>query len=685
MIEKDITSVCVLSGAVFELKTNAMQMFETVDSTAIPNTILSGDRRVLLFGPPGVGKSTLTAQLARSLCAAGRKCWCISADPGSPSFGVPGAVSLAQWRDDHWDVTAMEGLCTLDAGRFRVPVLMAVQRLVGTMPGGMLFIDGPGVVRGVAGRELLSGLVSTTGVNVILAVTASDRSPPLMEELKALHCEVVLVPAAHEARRPGKNMRAKTRTVQWDAYLAGAIEKQINLAQINLIGTPPPTDEPDAWIGRQITFMSGSDTRAMGEVQQLKGDILSARIAADTDGGIKHFDTIAVRDALRTKDGMIETATPFITGRLDYVPAPDQYVSVEESGGPRVTGRVGPVDVTLMNGVFGDPLLHLRLRHRRRSLLFDLGEGGRPPARLAHQVSDVFISHAHFDHIGGFPWLLRSRIGDFPACRLYGPPGLAKHVAGFLQGILWDRVAEFAPCFEVTEIFAGYIQRYCLQAGIDEAESLGRVPLTDGILLDEQEFKVRAAVLDHYQIPVVAYAYEPAKQINIRKDRLLARGLEPGHWLTELKQQLLMENNDVMIPLPNGNQATAGELLDELVLVTPGRNLVFATDLGDTPVNRERLIALANNAHTFFCEAPFLEKDNERARRTGHLTTRACGEIATAARVGRLVPFHFSRRYSGNPQLLYEEIQNACDRVVMPPSMKLFSVGQNGRSISLEE
>mgnify|MGYP000452874486 CR=1 FL=1 len=48
------------------------------------------------------------------------------------------------------------------------------------------------------------------------------------------------------------------------------------------------------------------------------------------------------------------------------------------------------------------------------------------PARVAHQISDVFVSHAHFDHIGGFLWLLRSRIGVSGVCRLYGPPGLTR-------------------------------------------------------------------------------------------------------------------------------------------------------------------------------------------------------------------------------------------------------------------
>ena len=55
---------------------------------------------------------------------------------------------------------------------------------------------------------------------------------------------------------------------------------------------------------------------------------------------------------------------------------------------------------------------YLQLRHQGRSLLFDLGDGARLPARLAHQVTDVFISHAHMDHISGFQWLLRSRWAD---------------------------------------------------------------------------------------------------------------------------------------------------------------------------------------------------------------------------------------------------------------------------------
>jgi len=94
--------------------------------------------------------------------------------------------------------------------------------------------------------------------------------------------------------------------------------------------------------------------------------------------------------------------------------------------------------------------------------------------------------------------------------------------------------------------------------------------------------------------------------------------------------------------------------------------LVYATDLADSPDNRRRLVRLAQGSHTFFCEAPFAIADTDQAQRTGHLTTRACGEIATTADVEQLIPFHFSRRYSGNVAPLYTEVAAACSRVVLP-------------------
>jgi ribonuclease BN (tRNA processing enzyme) len=490
----------------------------------------------------------------------------------------------------------------------------------------------------------------------------------LLAELRALPLDVFVVDAAVEAKRPGKRVRARQRTGQWDACLASASVQTLDLARLNLTGTPPLPAESSAWPGKQLALLRADRTLAMGEVLHIENDRLMVTLTAEAGDA----DTLLIRDAVRSTDGYLETAKPYAAERLDYLPPNDVLPSVALNNGPRVAGRVGTVDVALVNGVFGDPLLHLRMRHQRRSMLFDLGDGSRLPARIAHQVTDVFISHAHMDHIGGFLWLLRSRIGDYPACRLYGPPGLAQHIAGFLQAILWDRVEENAPVFEVMELHNDRLKCFRLQAGSTQVPLINEKAVLDGELLAEPGFRIRGLTLDHHGTPVIAYAFEAEQQINIRKDRLKARGLEPGPWLNELKQQLFSNKPTAVIQMPDGRHESAGTLANELVVITPGKKLVYATDLADTPDNRQRLSRLARHAHTFFCECAYVEADADLASMNGHLTTRACGELATEAGVSRLVPFHFSRRYLHKTEQLYDELELHCSRVCTPGSMTLF-------------
>jgi len=648
-----------------------------LDAVDIVNAVIKHDRRILLFGPMGVGKSTLAAQLAKVLADLQRPCCCLNADPGSPAFGIPGSVSNAVWQDDNWQVTDIAALCTLDAGRFRLPLVSAVRSLAQQLPDGIALIDAPGVVRGVAGRELLHGLVEATAVDAVLALTAHERPPPLLDELRALPLEVFVVCAAPQAKRPAKRVRARQRTEQWDAYLANATLHRLDLAGLNVTGTPPLPAETSAWPGKQVALLRNSRTVAMGEVRRVESNVLTVTLAGEACDA----DTLLVRDAVRGIDGYIETARPYAAERFDYLPPNDVIPSVDINNGPRLVGRVGSVDVALINGVFGDPLLHLRMRHQRRSMLFDLGSGERLPARIAHQLTDVFVSHAHMDHISGFLWLLRSRIGDYPACRLYGPPGLAQHIAGFLQGILWDRVEQNAPRFEVMELDNDRLQCFHLQAGWTQAQFVVEKAAIDGELLAEPGFRIRGLELDHQGTPVIAYAFEADQQINIRKDRLKARGLDPGPWLNELKQQLSSNDLTAVIQLPDGSHEDAGTLADELVVITPGKKLVYATDLADTPDNRQQLIRLAQHAHTFFCECAYIEADAKYALMNGHLTTRACGEIATQASVTRLVPFHFSRRYLNKTEQLYEELTQHCSRVCLPRTMTLFESGVKQESV----
>lgn len=646
------------------------------DPSALIDAVLAANRRILLVGPPGIGKSTLVNGLAEALGRANRACWCIGADPGSPLFGVPGAVCLGRWEHGRWALACLEPLCTLDAGRFRLPLVSAVARLAKGLPPDVVLVDGPGVVRGIAGAELLPGIAQAAGIERVLALTRAGHPLPLARELAALPIPTLVVQAASAAQRPGKRARARERTARWDAYLADAAERQFVLESLSTVGTPPPLDAPAAWIGRQVALLDGERAVAMGEVTALEAGVLRARLPADADNA----RTLLVRDAVRGADGFLGTSASFVADQLEYLPPPDVAPQPPAigTGGPRVVARVGMLSASLVNGVFGDPLLHVRLRHARRSLLFDLGEGSRLPARVAHQVTDVFITHTHIDHIAGFLWLLRSRIAELPVCRLYGPPGLAANIDGLTRGILWDRAGERAPRFEVTELHGQRLHRFTVTAGRPGCVPLGEQPVPDGMLLDEPGFRVRATTLEHMS-PVLAFALEPALQINVRKDRLLARGLAPGPWLGELKRCLQAAAYETPIVLPGGRIEPAGALAADLVLIGPGKKLVYATDFSDTEDNRRRLVALAHAAHTLFCEATFLEEDAEQAQRTAHLTTRACGEIAAQAQVARLVPFHFSRRYEDDPERIYEEIAAVSTAVAIPKSMAVFRSGGQSR------
>ena len=630
----------------------------------IAGEFLANDRRVLLAGESGTGKSTLAAGLAQTLARTGRSCICIGADPGSPAFGVPGAVCLGRWQQDCWQPFEMVPLCTLDGGRFRLPLVSGVRRLARRIDSGVLLVDAPGVVRSVAGAELLSGLVAAAAVDIVLYLCRDAGKLPLANELATLTCEVVLVQALSEARPPNPRKRARQRTRLWDEYLQHGVEKTFAISGVQLTGTPPPFEAEEQWLGRQIALLKSGRTIAMGEVIRAAENSFHVHIR-DTR---EMPDQLLTRNCHRNRQGCLATVGPVGPTALHYMPPPDvaPYTGTGKSTGPRPVVRIGEATATLVNGIFGDPLLHLRLHNRKRSILFDLGEGVRLPARLAHQVTDVFISHAHIDHISGFLWLLRSRIGDFPSCRLFGPPGLAHHIAGLISGISWDRIGEWGPRFTVGEFHQDRLMVHNLQAGKESGEQPVERQAPGGLILDQPDLKVWAVTLHHGGIPVLAYGLEQAPKLNVVKERLIKQNLAPGPWLRELKQHIASGNRSSPIQMPDSSSCSAADLADQLLEITPAQKLVYATDIADTATNREKMTALARGAHTFFCEAAFIAADARHAERSGHLTSKACGEVAHAAGVERLVPFHFSRRYEESPQQVYSEVKSSCPLAVLP-------------------
>jgi len=536
------------------------------ETAGIAAELLAEGRRLVIWGPAGTGKSTLAAALAASLEVRGRRCWGIAADPGSPAFGLPGTLSLGCWGGGSWVIRRRVPLCSLDPLRFRLPAVLALRRIAAAVgQQGTMLIDAPGCVRGAAAVELLLGMVDVLGAQAVLAILPEGgaEAEAARAALAGLRVPVSVVRPSPLARRRTKRQRARERTVQWDRWLAAAEGREIDLRGLRLEGAPPRLSRH--WAGHQIAVLDeAGEVAALGEAKALSGGRLRARLVPVGPKSAE-WASLVVRDAVRGPDGLLGTVRGTVADGQSARLPPELASLLDQGVRLPLFAHLGAASAALVNGLFGDPLLHIRLRQERRSILFDLGDSGRLPAKIAHQVSDCFITHAHMDHIGGFLWFLRSRLAQPGLCRLYGPPGLAGHVAAFVAGIRWDRIGEEGPPFEIAELESSALHRFRLRVGQGDCERLGETSVAaNGVLLDEPGFRVRAVTLDH-GIPVLAFALETAPTLHVRPERLAELGLPEGPWVGELKRALAAGDDGAWIRLPDGQLRRAQILGEELV------------------------------------------------------------------------------------------------------------------------
>ncbi|MDB5380910.1 MAG: ribonuclease [Rhodospirillales bacterium] len=318
---------------------------------------------------------------------------------------------------------------------------------------------------------------------------------------------------------------------------------------------------------------------------------------------------------------------------------------------------------TLVNGRQGDPAVLLEMPQRRHAMLFDAGDLAALSMRAALNVTHVFLSHGHLDHLFGFDRLLRVNIGREQHITIHGPPGTIAHIGHRLRGYEWDLVDRIVPVLRFTayELHGDTLRAttFILRDGF-EPEALPDTRAPGGLLLDAPGLTVRAAALIHHG-PVLAFRAEASAMAVIDADAVAVRGWSTGPWVAALKPAALAgadaaETPGGLLPL-----ATLGDV----VRVLPGASLAYVTDVADTPANRAGIIALAQGVDTLFIEAPFLAAEAERAQARGHLTARAAGEIACAAGVARVEPFHFSARHE--QAVVLAEVEEGFGRQLFGP------------------
>jgi ribonuclease Z len=321
----------------------------------------------------------------------------------------------------------------------------------------------------------------------------------------------------------------------------------------------------------------------------------------------------------------------------------------------------------LVNGPFGDPGLYVHLRWEGRALLFDLGHNDALPAAEMLRITHVFVSHCHIDHFIGFDRLLRLFLARDKRIHIFGPPGIIACVEGKLRGYTWNLVDNYGFAIEVSEVAPDLMRRALFPAASGFlAEELPSVPF-DGILLDEPAFQVRTAHLDH-RIYSLGFTLEGKTHLNVDKDLLQRLGVPAGPWLADLKSALQRGEPDEHVVTArwrhrDGQEQThefvLGEVRGQLVRETRGQKIAYVVDTLFSPENAARIATLAYGADLFFCESPFRDVDTDQATTRYHLTTRQAGLLGRAAHARKLIVFHFSPRYAGQAELLYQEAQAA--------------------------
>lgn len=315
----------------------------------------------------------------------------------------------------------------------------------------------------------------------------------------------------------------------------------------------------------------------------------------------------------------------------------------------------------LVNDVFGDPGLFVEVRWAKRALLFDLGHNDALGPRRLLRASDIFISHTHMDHFIGFDALLRVALGRGKTLRLYGPPGLIANVEGKLHGYTWNLVDGYPLTITVQEFHTDGIKTATFQAtdGFRRHDDPTATP-GDGAadrsftVLRDPMFIVQATALNH-RISSFAYALQEQFHVNFNKERLHEAGLPVGYWLKEVKQYLWQGKPDDFRFIAtlyhehhkDQREFVLGEIRERFVTITRGQKIAYVVDARYDEDNERKIVELARGADIFYCEAPYLDRDADKARDRYHLTARQAGLMAKQAGVRELVVFHFSPRYTG--------------------------------------
>ena len=278
------------------------------------------------------------------------------------------------------------------------------------------------------------------------------------------------------------------------------------------------------------------------------------------------------------------------------------------------------------------------VRREGELFLFDCGEGTQVSLKMLNlrwkQISSIFISHMHADHVTGLPGLLMlsSQVDRTEPLTIYGPARLADYIESSRK---------------ILDMYINYEIR-C-------------IPVEPGVIAECDEYHINCFPLKHTK---QCFGYSI-----VEKER-------PGAFSVERALELRVPKGPLWGKLQRGEDVmnSAGVVIhpsDVLGEKRSGRKFSFVTDTMYFP----EIADYVYGSDILFCEAMFSDDLEADAREKKHMTARQAAMCARDGEVGMLCLQHYSPRYSDRElKILGEEAKAIFPSTVLTRDRMSFDI-----------
>lgn len=248
---------------------------------------------------------------------------------------------------------------------------------------------------------------------------------------------------------------------------------------------------------------------------------------------------------------------------------------------------------------------------RDERFLVDCGEGTQRQILRSglgfRRLNRVLLTHGHLDHILGLGGLVStfSRWEAIENMEIYGG-----------QRAL-DRV---------QDLIFGVVLR-----GARPPVKIELIDVQPGVILESSDLEVRAFPVSHRGPGCLGYRFSEKPRRPFLADKAAALGVPAG----PVRRDLV---NGETVTLADGRLVRPDDVLGE---AQPGLSIALTGDVGRV----DNLVDAVRGVDLLVCEATYLARDRDMARRFGHITASEAAWLAREAGVRMLVLNHLSQRY----------------------------------------